>query len=66
MKIVETFGLYHYEVTGNREAEAAAELDEAYDFLSRSHLSGQAYEIELADARERIERDYGVEIVARI
>lgn len=63
---VETFSLYHYEVTGENEAAAAAELEEKYDFLSRSHLSGDAFEIELADARNAIAEKYGVSIVARV
>ena len=56
-------GLYSYELTGEREAEAAAALEERIDYLD--HLPGvRYYADELAAIREKIAEQYGVEIHA--
>lgn len=63
MTKVYTGGLYHYEVIGEREAEAAAELENSLDFLSRAYPNGgEAYLIEQNGVREFVRSKYGVEI----
>lgn len=62
MIIVETMGLYHYEVTGEQEQAAAVEFQECYDFLCRTNLSGDSFLVGLSDARKRISQKYGVTI----
>lgn len=58
---VETSGLFHYEVAGDLEKEAAAELEEKLDFLSRSyHLSGANYLTELSSILEAVEKKFSV------
>ena len=65
MKIVETYGLYHYEVEGENEEAAAKELDEGYDFImspATSHMTSEERLIELHDLRKSIENKYNVTI----
>lgn len=63
---VYTNGLYHYEIVGKKEKEAAAEMERCLDFLSRSHYSGESYLDELSDLRHRLSAKYDVEISAEI
>lgn len=63
---IQTSGLYCYHVTGDLEKAAAEELTRVYDFLMRSHLSGDAFHVEFSDAKKRIEKEYDVEIKASI
>lgn len=54
-------GLYHYEITGEREAEAVAALKERIDYLD--HLPGvRYYADELEWIEKKIAEEYGVEI----
>lgn len=63
MTKVYTGSLYHYEVIGECEAEAAAELENSIDFLSRTYPNGgEAYLIEQNGVRESVQSKYGVEI----
>jgi hypothetical protein len=67
MKIVETGGLYHYEVRGERETEAAAELERKMDILSRDYSRPSAYVgLDMADTVADVRKAYGVEIKAAI
>lgn len=67
MKIVETGGLYHYEVRGEREIEAAAELERKLDILSRDYSRPLAYVgMDMADTVADVRKAYGVEIKAAI
>lgn len=69
MRKVETYGLYYYIVEGEREDEAAEELDRTVDFLNSPacrHLSGEEILTELADARKSICEKFGVTIKASI
>lgn len=63
MKIVETNGLYHYNVIGEHEAEAAAELEAKLDIISRDYHSSYTLD-DIADARKAIVEKYGVLIEA--
>lgn len=63
MKIVETNGLYHYNVSGKREEEAAAELENKLDFISRDYHNRFVLD-DIADARNGIAEKYGVKIEA--
>ena len=63
MKIVETNGLYHYNVSGEREAEAAAELENKLDFISRDYHNRFALD-DIVSARNCIAEKYGVTIDA--
>ncbi len=54
-------GLYNYEITGEREAEAAQEMEKRIDRLN--HLPGVLYyNDELEAIRKKIAEDYGVDI----
>ena len=54
-------GLYSYEITGEREAEAAQEMEKRIDRLN--HLPGVLYYAdELEAIRKKIAEDYGVDI----
>lgn len=64
MKRVDTYGLYHYEITGDREEEAAAEFEKKYDDLFRSGLPSEYLLDDLAAYRHDISEKYGVEIRA--
>lgn len=56
-------GLFDYTVTGERETEAAEELERELDFLARdAHRSGAELLTDLATARQDVERKYGVVI----
>lgn len=60
MKTVD-MGLYHYKIIGEREAEAAAALEERIDYLN--HLPGvRYYADELEGIEKKIAEEYGVEI----
>lgn len=61
MKIVETYGLYHYCVTGERDEEAAADLERRLDFISRDYHNRFAAD-DISDARRAVAEQYGVEI----
>ena len=63
---VYTDGLYHYEIIGEREKEAADEMENKLDLLSRSHYGGESYLVELSELRHSISEKYGVEISAEI
>ena len=64
MTKVYTNGLYHYEIIGHNEKEAADEMERCLDFLRRSHYGGEIYLDELSDIRHRISAKYDVEITA--
>lgn len=54
-------GLYTYEITGEREAEAAQEMEKRIDRLN--HLPNvMYYNDELEAIRKKIAEDYGVDI----
>lgn len=54
-------GLYSYEITGEREAEAAKALEDRIDYLD--HLPGVIYYAdELEAITKRIAEEFGVEI----
>lgn len=59
-------GLYHFEVSGDREKEAAAELNNRYCFLVHSHLSGLAFQVEESDLVKRIAEKYNVQVKVSI
>lgn len=59
MKKVETFGLYHYEVVGERENEAAEELDNRYTAIIMDSYNPYA-EDDIVDLRRDIEQKFGV------
>ena len=62
---VEAFngGMFHYEVSGEREAEAAAELDRTLRFYERDlHTPGEFVLQDIADKRSALAEKYGVEI----
>lgn len=62
MEIV-PMGLYRYIVEGERETEAAAELDRRVDAISRNyHTSEEHHLMDLADTRADIEREFAVKI----
>lgn len=61
MKIVETYGLYHYEITGERENEAAADLEAGYERIMRDTHNPYA-EQDISDFRRDMEKKYGVNI----
>ena len=52
-------GLFHYEVTGEREQEAAQELESKLDFISRDYRSMYTAE-DIADTRREIANKYDV------
>ena len=56
---VETSGLYHYEITGEREQEAAQELESKLDFISRDYRNAYTAE-DIADTRRDIAKKYNV------
>lgn len=62
---VETGGLFHYEVTGDREVEAAAELEQKLDFISRDYRNPYTAE-DISAARQSVAEKYGVDITAVI
>ena len=70
MKKVYTEGLYHYEISGDREEDAAAELENRMEALNRSYLSYprpiEYFLDDLADIRRDIARKYGVDIRAEV
>lgn len=70
MKKVYTEGLYHYEISGDREADAAAELENRLEALNRSYLSyprpRECFLDDLADIRQDVARKYGVDIRAEV
>lgn len=62
---VETTGLYHYEVTGAREQEAAAALDRFLEFQSMDYYSPQLFALQdLTEKRCELAARYDVEIRA--
>lgn len=66
MKIVESYGPMHYEITGAQEDAAAKEFEDRYESLMRSipgypRPSEYIYQ-DLAALREEIEKKYSVEI----
>lgn len=63
MKIVESYGPFHYEITGPREAEAAAEFEERYDRIFRNvHAPSEYIELDVVDLCRDIAAKYGVTI----
>jgi len=65
MQRVETTGVYHYEITGEREKEAAEELTKRLDAISRDYFRPSGYKLDdIADARTSVAGKYGVEIHA--
>ena len=64
MRKVYPYSVYHYEVVGAEEEEAAYELDRALDFLYHSNMSGEDFLVELETLRCRTAEKYGVEIKA--
>ena len=62
---VEAFngGLFHYEVSGEQESEAAAELDKTLRFYERDLHTASEYVLQdIADKRAALAEKYGVEI----
>jgi hypothetical protein len=56
-------GPFDYIVTGERESQAAKELENRLDFLSRSYnLRREELIVEISDLRRRIEQKYNVKI----
>ena len=70
MEKVYTEGLYHYEIRGDREEDAAAELENRMEALNQSYLSyprpREYFLDDLADIRRDIARKYGVDIRAEV
>ena len=62
---VETNSLYHYEVTGEREQEAAQELEKKLDFIYRDYYSPYTAQ-DISEARQDVAKKYGVEVKAVI
>lgn len=62
---VETNCLYHYEVTGEREQEAAQELEKKLDFIYHDYYSRYTAQ-DISEARQDVAKEYGVEIKAVI
>ena len=63
MIIVETTGLFHYEVSGSREQEAAADLERRLDAINRDYHNPFTAD-DIASARRSVAEQYGVEIRA--
>lgn len=62
---VETTGLYHYEVAGENETAAAAELSRHLDLISRDYRHSETYiREEIAQLRQDIIDKYDVHITA--
>ena len=60
-------GLFDYTVAGEREAEAAEDLERELDFMAHDgHRSGAELLTDLATARKDIERKYGVTIATTV
>ena len=70
MKKVFTGSLYHYEISGAREEDAAAELENRLESLNRSYESyprpREYYLDDLADIRRDVAGKYGVDIHAEV
>lgn len=67
MKIIEALNgnLYHYEVIGEHEEEAAAELEKTIAFYQRDFYSPSDYIMEdIAKKRRELEARYNVTIKA--
>lgn len=65
MQRVETAGLYHYEVNGKREVEAAAALSDKLDSVYRDYRHNSEYILqEIMDARNDVEERFDVYIIA--
>ena len=62
MKRVESMGLFHYEIAGEREAEAAAALEQKLNAIYRGYSTDILDDI--SAARHSVVEQYGVEIRA--
>lgn len=63
--IVETSGLCHYEITGDRAEEAAEDLRRRLDFINRDYYTRTPLE-DIAAARRTVAELYSVEIRAEV
>lgn len=63
--IIETSGLYHYEITGDRAEEAAEDLRRRLDFIERDYYTRTPLE-DISSARQTVAEMYGVEIRAEV
>jgi hypothetical protein len=62
MKSVEAIGLGEYQISGEREEEAAAAFQEGYAACCGASGDGDSMLWELRNLRRQIIEDYGVEI----
>ena len=62
MERVEAFGLGEYQISGEREAEAAAAFREGYAACCKASGDGDSMLWELRNLRRQIMESYGVEI----
>lgn len=67
---VYTACLFHYEVSGDREQEAAAILNEKIDFYDRAlgygHISSDSHTESIIGVIAQLESEYSVKIVSEI
>ena len=67
MKIVETGGLFHYEVSGENENAAAEELERTLDIISRQYWQSERNNADdRHDAVNKVAEKYGVKIRAEV
>lgn len=62
---IESIGNFHYEITGEREQEAAQELESKLNFIMRDYRNPYTVQ-DISDTRRDISEKYGVEIRAVI
>lgn len=59
-------GLYHYEITGEREAEAAEALEARLDWIDQQKWYPYNRAEDYSSARQKTEEEFGVKIKTAI